>query len=155
MGGKHSRAPRRPNKGRKYTYVSTCCNCYHILYQRFGSWASHGLHYKEALWLRLRCNDVTDAHRNGAKIKMGSGPNLAQCKPVALLTLMNTLIRVECSLLVLNDIRIIYGKCLNVNRSHDLVMWAVSLPSLGPFHRIYRGLRGLLNTSQSHPQKAC
>ena len=43
---------------------------------------------------------------------MGSGPNFAQCKPVALLTLMNTLIRVECSLLVLNDIRIIYGKCL-------------------------------------------
>ena len=44
---------------------------------------------------------------------MGSGPNFVQCKPVALLTLMNTLIRVECSLLVLNDIRIIYGKCFH------------------------------------------
>ena len=46
------------------------------------------------------------------------------------------------------------NNCLNVNRSHDLVMWPVSLPSLGPFHRVYRGLRGLLNTSQSHPHKA-
>ena len=42
---------------------------------------------------------------------MGSGPNFAQCKPVALITLMNTLIRVECSLLVFNDIRTVYGKC--------------------------------------------
>jgi hypothetical protein len=34
--------------------------------------------------------------------------------------------------------------CLNANRSHDLVMWPVSLPTLGPtFHRVCRGLRGL------------
>jgi hypothetical protein len=45
--------------------------------------------------------------------------------------------------------------CLNANRSHDLVMWPVSLPTLGPtFHRVCRGLRGLLNTSQSHPHRA-
>ena len=55
---------------------------------------------------------------------MGSGPNFAQCKPVTLITLMNTLIRVECSLLVLNDIRIIYGKCFyEVNSNLRIDKW--------------------------------